>query len=226
MKIDLGYNFKNKKLLETAITHTSFTHENKRKDIEDNERLEFLGDAVLELVISSYIFKKFGELSEGELTKLRASIVCESSLAERARVLKIGENLRLGKGEEQTGGKERDSLLADAFEAIIGAIYIDSNNIEKVSEFIIKQMENTILEKRKSFLKNDCKTYLQELIQKNSKIPIEYTIIEEDGPAHNKMFTVSVIHNGKILGEGKGKSKKDAEQNAAQVAIKIIESKI
>lgn len=226
MKIDLGYNFKNEKLFETAITHTSFTHENKNKEIENNERLEFLGDAVLELVISSYIFKKFEELSEGELTKLRASIVCEASLAERARVLKIGEKLKLGKGEEQTGGKDRDSLLADAFEAIIGAIYIDSNSIEKATEFIINQMGQTILEKRKSFLKNDCKTYLQELIQKNSKIPLEYNIIEEDGPAHNKMFTASVVHNGKILGEGKGKSKKDAEQNAAQVAIKIIESKI
>lgn len=225
MKIDLGYNFKNEILLQTAITHTSFTHENKSEKIENNERLEFLGDAVLELVISSYIFKKFEELSEGELTKLRASIVCEGSLAEIARELNIGDNLRLGKGEEQTGGRNRDSLLADAFEAIIGAIYIDSGDINKTTEFIINQMENTILEKRKSFVKNDCKTYLQELIQRDSKIPIEYTIIEEDGPAHNKVFTVQAIHNKKILGEGKGKSKKDAEQNAAQVAINVIEGK-
>lgn len=225
MKIDLGYNFKNEMLLQTAITHTSFTHENKSGEIENNERLEFLGDAVLELVISSYIFKKFEELSEGELTKLRASIVCEGSLAERARAIDLGDNLRLGKGEEQTGGRNRDSLLADAFEAIIGAIYIDSGDIGKTAEFIIKQMEDTILEKRKSFLKNDCKTYLQELIQRDSKIPIEYTIIEEEGPAHNKIFTIQVMHNGKILGEGKGKSKKDAEQNAAQVAINFIEGK-
>ena len=221
MNINLGYNFKNKDLIQTALTHTSFSHEN--KNIENNEKLEFLGDAVLELVISSYIFKKFNELSEGELTKLRASIVCEESLAAKSKSLNIGENLRLGKGEEQSGGRNRSSLLADAFEAIIGAIYIDSNDINVVSKFIINQMEEDIFEKKKNFLKNDCKTYLQELIQKDSKIPIEYEIISEEGPAHNKIFTVQVSHEGKILGVGKGKSKKDAEQNAAQLAIFKIE---
>lgn len=225
MEKRLGYTFKNKELLQTAITHTSFTHESKGKIIQNNEKLEFLGDAVLELVISSYIFKEFDELSEGELTKLRASIVCEGSLAKKARELKIGENLRLGKGEEHTGGRDRDSLLSDALEAIIGAIYIDSSDIKVVSKFIIEQMNDIIFEKRNNFLKNDCKTYLQELIQKNSKLPIEYQVIDEEGPAHNRIFTVQVIHNGNILGKGQGKSKKDAEQNAAQIAINFLENK-
>ena len=225
MEKRLGYTFKNKELLQTAITHTSFTHESKGKIIQNNEKLEFLGDAVLELVISSYIFKEFDKLSEGELTKLRASIVCEGSLAKKARELKIGENLRLGKGEEHTGGRDRDSLLSDALEAIIGAIYIDSSDIKVVSKFIIEQMNDIIFEKRNNFLKNDCKTYLQELIQKNSKLPIEYQVIGEEGPAHNRIFTVQVIHNGNILGKGQGKSKKDAEQNAAQIAIIFLENK-
>lgn len=225
MEKRLGYTFKNKELLQTAITHTSFTHESKGKIIQNNEKLEFLGDAVLELVISSYIFKEFDKLSEGELTKLRASIVCEGSLAKKARELKIGENLRLGKGEEHTGGRDRDSLLSDALEAIIGAIYIDSSDIKVVSKFIIEQMNDIIFEKRNNFLKNDCKTYLQELIQKNSKLPIEYQVIDEEGPAHNRIFTVQVIHNGNILGKGQGKSKKDAEQNAAQIAINFLENK-
>lgn len=225
MEKRLGYTFKNKELLQTAITHTSFTHESKGKIIQNNEKLEFLGDAVLELVISSYIFKEFDKLSEGELTKLRASIVCEGSLAKKARELKIGENLRLGKGEEHTGGRDRDSLLSDALEAIIGAIYIDSSDIKVASKFIIEQMNDIIFEKRNNFLKNDCKTYLQELIQKNSKLPIEYQVIDEEGPAHNRIFTVQVIHNGNILGKGQGKSKKDAEQNAAQIAINFLENK-
>lgn len=222
MGLNLVYEFKNKNLLECALTHTSFTHENKDKSFENNERLEFLGDAVLELVISSYIFKIYGELLEGELTKLRASIVCEGSLAKKARELNIGENLKLGKGEELTGGKDRESLLADAFEAIIGAVYIDSQDIKKAEEFILYYMKNIIIENRSKFETNDCKTYLQELIQKYSKCPIEYITIEEEGPAHDKIFTVQVKHENKVLGTGKGKSKKDAEQAAAQEAIKIL----
>lgn len=222
LELRLKYNFLNKDLLEAALTHTSFSHENKNISIENNERLEFLGDAVLELVISSYIFNRFSELSEGELTKLRASIVCESSLARKARELNIGNNLRLGKGEEQTGGRDRDSLLADALEAIIGAIYIDSSDIKKVEEFILTNMDDIIEEKRESFQTNDCKTYLQELIQRNSQLPIEYKIVKEEGPAHNRVFTAKIIHDGKELGIGKGKSKKDAEQVAAREAIKIL----
>ncbi len=222
MNLNIGYNFKDKNLLQVALTHTSFSHEKKQK-IENNERLEFLGDAVLELVISRHIFTRFSELSEGELTKLRASIVCEGSLAKKAREINIGENIRLGKGEELTGGRERDSILADAFEAIIGAIYIDSNDILKAQEFILTKMEDIIVEKRETFEMNDCKTYLQEIIQKDSTEPIKYEIINEEGPAHDKIFTVKVSHNNRELGIGKGKSKKDAEQAAAFKAIKLLE---
>lgn len=220
--LEIGYSFKDENLLEVALTHTSFSHERK-EDVEHNERLEFLGDAVLELVISKHIFTRFSELSEGELTKLRASIVCESSLARKAREIKLGENIRLGKGEKLTGGRERDSILADAFEAIIGAIYIDSNNILKVQDFIISKMEDIIVEKRQTFQMNDCKTYLQEIIQQNSTEPIKYEIVKEEGPAHDKLFTIKVTHNNKQLGIGKGKSKKDAEQAAAFEAIKLLE---
>lgn len=223
MELKIDYNFKNKNLLQTALTHTSFSHE-KKGTVENNERLEFLGDAVLELVISRHIFTRYSELSEGELTKLRASIVCESSLSKKAREIGIGQNIRLGKGEELTGGRERDSILADAFEAIIGAIYIDSNDILKAEDFILSKMENIITEKRKTFEMNDCKTYLQEIIQRDSTEPIKYEIINEEGPAHDKIFTVRVSHNDKELGIGRGKSKKDAEQEAAFKAIKMLEN--
>lgn len=222
MSLNIDYNFKDKNLLNIALTHTSFSHERKEY-VENNERLEFLGDAVLELVISKHIFTRFKELSEGELTKLRASIVCEGSLAKKAREINIGENIMLGKGEELTGGRERDSILADAFEAIIGAIYIDSNDISNAQDFILTKMEDIIIEKRHTFEMNDCKTYLQEIIQKDSTEPIKYEIIDEEGPAHDKVFTVKVTHNNIELGIGKGKNKKDAEQSAAFKAIKLLE---
>ena len=222
MDLNIGYNFKNKNLLKVALTHTSFSHE-KKNSVENNERLEFLGDAVLELVISKHLFTRFSELSEGELTKLRASIVCESSLAKVAREINIGDNIMLGNGEENTGGRERDSILSDALEAIIGAIYIDSDDILQAQNFILSKMGNVIKEKRQTFEMNDCKTYLQEIIQKDSTEPIKYEIINEEGPAHNKVFTVRITHNNKELGIGKGKSKKDAEQEAAFKAIKLLQ---
>lgn len=226
MELNLGYNFKDKQLLKTALTHTSFSHERKKNNLENNERLEFLGDAVLELIISSYIFKKFNDLTEGEMTKLRASIVCEDSLAKKARELNIGKHIWLGKGEFMTGGNNRDSILADAFEAIIGAIYIDSNDISKAQQFVLTQMADIISEKRKTFELNDCKTYLQEIIQKHSVEPLKYEIIKEEGPAHEKTFTVQVSHKNKQLGTGTGKSKKDAEQSAAFEAIKMLKTKV
>lgn len=226
MELNLGYNFKNPQLLKTALTHTSFSHERKKSNLENNERLEFLGDAVLELIISSYIFKTFNDLTEGEMTKLRASIVCEDSLAKKARELNIGNYIWLGKGELMTGGNNRNSILADAFEAIIGAIYIDSNDILKVQQFILTQMGDIIAKKRKTFELNDCKTYLQEIIQKYSVEPLKYEIIKEEGPAHEKTFTVQVSHKNKQLGTGTGKSKKDAEQSAAFEAIKMLKAKV
>lgn len=219
----LNYEFKNKKLLEVALTHSSFAHESK-ENLENNERLEFLGDAVLELVISSFIFERFPELPEGELTKLRASVVCEGMLAKKAREMHLGELIKLGKGEEHTGGRERDSILADAVEAIIGAVFLDGGmELECAKKFIINIMGDSVIEMRKNFKMNDCKTYLQEIIQSRSKEPIEYNIIEETGPAHDKFFVVEVIHSGKILGKGTGKNKKEAEQNAAYNAVNKIE---
>lgn len=220
MNLKIGYEFKNESLLQIALTHSSFAHESK-SNIDNNERFEFLGDAVLELVISSFIFKNFPELPEGELTKLRASIVCEGSLAKKARELNLGNSLKLGKGEEHTGGRDRDSLLADAMEAVFGAVFLDSG-IEEAEKFIINLMKDTIFELRKDFKHNDCKTYLQEIIQSKSKDAVEYNIIDENGPAHNKIFVAEVSHCGKILGKGTGKNKKEAEQNAAFDAIKKI----
>lgn len=218
MNLKINYEFKNEKLLRIALTHSSFAHEAK-SNIVNNERFEFLGDAVLELVISSFIFDQFPELPEGELTKFRASIVCEGTLAKIARELNLGEFIKLGKGEEHTGGRERDSILADAMEAIFGAVFLDSG-IEEAKKFIIELMKNSIFELRKSFKLNDCKTYLQEIIQSKSKNSLEYTIVEEKGPAHDKIFVVEVTHCGNILGKGSGKNKKEAEQNAAFDAIK------
>lgn len=217
----LKYKFKNDKLLETALTHSSYAHEYKNHNINNNERLEFLGDAVLELVISSFIFEEFKELPEGELTKLRASVVCETMLSKKAKEMNVGKYMRLGKGEENTGGRDRDSILADCFEAIIGAIYLDGG-ISCAEEFILGILKDSVYDMRKSFKMNDCKTYLQELIQKNSKEPIEYNIVNEMGPAHNKLFVVQVVHCNRILGRGDGKSKKEAEQNAAYDALKKI----
>lgn len=225
MSIDTGYKFNNPSLLSVALTHTSFSHEHRESKVINNERLEFLGDAVLELVVSNYIFNKFDELTEGEMTKLRASIVCEGSLAKVGKILNIGENLKLGKGEEITGGRKRDSLIADAFEAIIGAIYIDSNNIKEAEKFILNKMSKIITEKRKTFEISDRKTYLQEYIQRTSHIPIKYEILKEEGPAHDKIFTILVTHEGRKLGTGTGKSKKDAEQNAALKAIEFLDKK-
>lgn len=220
MKDFLNYKFNNAKLLETALRHSSYAHECKGK-VRDNERLEFLGDAVLEFSISSYIFTHFEELPEGELTKFRASIVCEGTLAKIARKLNVGEHLKVGKGEELMGGRERDSILSDAMEAIFGAIYLDGG-IEVARQFIIDNMKEEIHQLRNSFTHSDKKTYLQEIVQKTSKVPIEYKIISEEGPAHNKKFVVQVVHLNKIMGEGSGKSKKEAEQNAAADAISKI----
>ena len=225
MESFLEYKFNNDKLIETALTHSSYAHESKHGDIENNERLEFLGDAVLELVISSFIFDKFPELPEGELTKLRASVVCESSLAKKAKEIGIGDRIKLGKGEENTGGRYRDSILADAFEAVIGAIYLDGG-IESAGKYIIEIMEESIFHMLKIFRMSDCKTYLQEIVQKYSREPIEYLIVDESGPAHNKLFVVNIFHNGKILGKGSGKSKKEAEQNAALDAVKHFEDEL
>lgn len=217
----IQYQFKNKALLKTALTHSSYVYENNQSRLSSNERLEFLGDAVLELVISRYLYDAFPQLSEGELTKYRAGIVCEASLAKEAAVLGIGEKLLLGKGEELTGGRTRSSTISDAFEALIGAVYLDGD-LEEAQNFIIRILSREIDNLNESFLMSDCKTYLQELLQKNNGGPVVYEIINMVGPAHDKEFTAIVKHKGQILGKGVGKTKKEAEQNAAHNAINSL----
>lgn len=214
----LHVQFANIHLLHNALTHTSYANECKNLNILHNERLEFLGDAVLDMVISEYLFRQFPSLPEGELTKARAVIVCEPALARCSAELGIGEYLFLGKGEASSGGRERTSILADSFEAIIGAIYLDSG-LEITAEFIIRQLQDNLqLVERGEYVK-DYKTLLQEVIQKKTDGKIIYEIIEESGPDHHKMFTVAVLVNTKQLGIGLGKSKKEAEQLAAKQAL-------
>lgn len=219
----LNVKFSNINLLHKALTHTSYANECKKNNILHNERLEFLGDAVLDVVISGYLFRQFPTLPEGELTKARAVIVCEPTLARSAAALGIGEYLLLGKGEASSGGRERVSILADCFEAIIGAIYLD-NGFDKTASFVLKQLQADLLLIERGEYVKDFKTLLQEVVQKNTENKIIYEIIEESGPDHHKMFKVAVLVNGQKLGTGQGKSKKEAEQHAANQAL--IELKI
>ena len=186
--------------------------------LSNNERLEFLGDAVLELVTSEYIFNSFPDLTEGEMTKLRASVVCEPTLSACARKRKFGEYLLMGKGEIANGGKDRDSILCDVFEAVIGAIYLDGG-YDEAKRFILDALVNEIHSMRGLTWIADCKTHLQEQLQKDSQEIIEYYVINEEGPDHNKIFTVELSHGGKVLAQGSGKNKKEAEQEAARRAI-------
>lgn len=213
----IGYCFKNKKLLEIALTHTSYANEAKGRI--NNERIEFLGDAVLELISSEYIYKTYPNLSEGEMTKTRAYAVCEDSLAEIANYYGFSDFLHVGKCEEKVDGKHRASILADAVEAVIGAIFLDSN-IEESKKFILPNLEKKI----KEYLtvgSKDYKTMLQEKLQVHGEVKIEYKIVSEEGPEHNKTFVSEVFCNAKLLGKGKGKSKKEAEMDAAKEALNI-----
>ncbi|MFC4184631.1 ribonuclease III [Saccharococcus thermophilus] len=216
----IGIFFANEQLLIQAFTHSSYVNEHRRRPQEDNERLEFLGDAVLELTVSQYLFKKFPHMSEGELTKLRAAIVCEPSLVKFANALSFGELVLLGKGEELTGGRTRPALLADVFEAFIGALYLDQG-MDAVVQFLGQTIFPKIDEGAFSHVM-DFKSQLQELVQRDGIGVLEYAILEEKGPAHNKEFVSRVSLNGKELGIGVGKSKKEAEQHAAQMALETL----
>ena len=216
---NIDYKFNNKEYILEALTHSSYSNENKRYNF--NERLEFLGDSVLSIVVSDYLFKNEKELPEGELTKLRASIVCEESLSEVANNIKLGEYMLLGKGEEATGGRERISILADAFEAVIAAIYLDGS-IEDAKKFILTNMEYIISDARRGKIFRDYKTHLQEVLQGKGESNIWYKLIDEKGPDHNKRFIMEVGINKDVLGVGEGKSKKEAEQFAARVALNKI----
>lgn len=220
---NLGYTFKNEALLQNALTHSSFANE-ARGGVLSNERLEFLGDSVLSIIVSDYIYKQFGNLPEGELTKLRASLVCEKSLCGFSRELQMGSFLRLGKGEEKGGGRERDSILADAFEAVLAAIYLDSDletARELVMRFVLKELKHTDDEVFK-----DYKTALQEIIQRNPEEYVTYILTGESGPDHDKLFEVEVRLNSNVIGKGKGKSKKQAEQMAAKQALSLMGAEI
>ena len=217
----LNLEFNKKKLLERAITHKSFSNENSNLKLRDNERLEFLGDSVLSIVISTYIFKHFPDYPEGELAKMRSVIVSEPVLAIKARSLDLGKYLLLGKGEEFSGGRQRDSILADTVEAVIAAIYIDMG-IEVVQKFIISIFEEIINDVEQGNFIQDYKTILQEIIQKDSIDRPLYIVVKENGPDHDKVFTVEARHQEKVLGVGKGSSKKEAEQRAAKLALKKL----
>ena len=212
----LGVYFNNPTLLKTALTHSSFA--NQFKDAEYNERLEFLGDAVLQLCITEYLFNNYKNKSEGELTKIRSLIVCENSLFEIAKKLRLGEYIRMSKGEELTGGRERTSIQADAVEAIIAAVYLDKG-IGFVRDFILLHFEDVIKKAINNEIVLDFKTKLQEFLQKDGEVLIHYELIKHEGPPHRRKFFTNVVIDGKVMGEGSGYSKKEAEQNAAKEAL-------
>ncbi len=214
----IGYKFASKNIIELAFTHSSYSNEMKYDKYENNERLEFLGDAVLELVTSEHLFRTYEKKQEGQLTRLRASIVCEPTLAGFARDINLGEYLLLGKGESQNGGRDRDSILANTVEAVIGAIYIDGG-YKAAQEFVSDKLLKDIEEKQ---LFVDSKTYLQEKLQSYATGKIDYEVVDESGPDHMKHFVVEVTFDGKCIGKGEGRSKKAAEQQAAYNALKKL----
>ncbi|HLQ73915.1 MAG TPA: ribonuclease III [Bacillota bacterium] len=215
----LRVEFANKKLYEQAFTHSSYVNEH-RKHLVDNERLEFLGDAVLELGVSQYLYRKHPSMVEGEMTKLRATIVCEASLAHFAEQLELGDYLRLGKGEEQTGGRMRPSILADVFESFLGAFFLDQG-YDRTVQFLEQHVYPKIISGAFSHAM-DYKSELQELVQQNKGIAIRYDIIEERGPSHNKEFVAQVTIDQETFSEGIGKTKKEAEQRAAKKALDVF----
>jgi len=216
---NLKYTFKNKELLKNALAHSSYTNE-KKGGLTSNERLEFLGDSVLSIIVSEYIYKNFPNLPEGQLTRLRASLVCEKALCTFSKQLSVGDYILLGKGERANGGAERPSILADAFEAILAAIYLDGG-MEPAKKHVLR-----FIKKELSHLENenfkDYKTELQEIIQRNPEEKLTYVLTGETGPDHDKCFTVEVHLNSNVIGEGSGHSKKNAEQAAAKKALELM----
>lgn len=212
----LGYSFKDKNLLELALTHSSYANENKLK--KNNERFEFLGDSVLGFVTAEYLFTEYKNRPEGEMTKLRAAVVCEKSLFKFAEQIDLGKYILLGRGEDSTGGRNRPSVVSDAFEAVVAAIYLDGG-MEAVKPYILRFIKDAV--KREASFK-DNKSLLQEEIQKVKGNILTYEEVGEEGPDHDKTFIFKVSLNGEVIGEGKGKSKKEAEQNAAGSALEKI----
>lgn len=212
---EIGYQFKDKSLLKQALTHSSFSNEQKIRKRKNYERIEFLGDAVLELVSSDYFYRNYPEETEGNLTKMRAAAVCEQALAITARQLKLGSYMIFGKGEEANGGRERESIIADAVEAVIGAIYLDES-LEEAKKFIYRFVLNDLDHKRLFY---DAKSILQEHVQETKAGELVYELIREEGPEHDKLFVVEARLNDVMIGSGEGKSKKAAQQHAAYDAL-------
>lgn len=215
------YTFQHPSLLKNALTHSSYANENKERGISSNERLEFLGDSVLGLICARYIYSEYRNLPEGELTKLRASIVCEGSLYEFACQIGLGDRLLLGRGERAGGGNKRPSVLADAVEAVLAAIYLDGG-MEAAQDFILDFIRKKAEEVVRGHRVVDYKTTLQEIVQKNHEEVLSYRLKEESGPDHKKVFVMEVLINSNVLAEGSGHSKKLAEQAAAKAALELM----
>lgn len=222
LETKLGYQFQNPKLLDHALTHSSYANEHHLGSISSNERLEFLGDSVLGMIVADHLYRTFPDLPEGDLTRIRANLVCEGSLVLVAKEWDLGRYLKLGKGENACGGRSRPSILADAVEAVLAAVFLDgglAHDRDIIQRFLLDRMEQVNRANR------DHKTYLQELVQRKSGQVLSYELIGESGPDHNKTFQMQVLLNGQPIGQGTGHSKKEAEQAAANAAIERLEGK-
>ena len=222
LETKLGYQFQNPKLLDHALTHSSYANEHHLGSISSNERLEFLGDSVLGMIVADHLYRTFPDLPEGDLTRIRANLVCEGSLVLVAKEWDLGRYLKLGKGENACGGRSRPSILADAVEAVLAAVFLDgglAHDRDIIQRFLLDRMEQVNRASR------DHKTYLQELVQRKSGQVLSYELIGESGPDHNKTFQMQVLLNGQPIGQGTGHSKKEAEQVAANAAIERLEGK-
>ncbi len=217
LETDIGYTFRQKSLLRQALTHSSYSNEN--HNLPFNERLEFLGDAVLSLITAEFLYSKYPETPEGQLTKLRSALVCTASLSGYARQLSVGDYLLLGKGEALNGGRDRDSNLENAFEALIAAIYLDGG-LGSARNFVLPFLENSVETHQLSF--KDYKTKLQEIVQESHEETLNYVVVNESGPDHDKRYDVEVHLNSNVIGKGRGKSKKQAEQEAAKQALQLM----
>ena len=221
LKDKIKYEFKNKVLLRKALMHSSYANEQRARHLQNNERLEFLGDSVLGFVTADYLYNQFPELPEGELTKLRAAIVCEQALYEVAKELGIDGAICLGHGEESSGGRQRPSILADAVEALLGAIYLDGG-IEPAREFVLSFIPKSAERARQGRMFKDYKTTLQEIVQKNRQETLEYRLAGTSGPDHDKTFDMELLLNSNVFASGQGRSKKEAEQMAAKQALALM----
>ena len=222
LETKLGYQFQNPKLLDHALTHSSYANEHHLGSISSNERLEFLGDSVLGMIVADHLYRTFPDLPEGDLTRIRANLVCEGSLVLVAKEWDLGRYLKLGKGENACGGRSRPSILADAVEAVLAAVFLDgglAHDRDIIQRFLLDRMEQVNRASR------DHKTYLQELVQRKSGQVLSSELIGESGPDHNKTFQMQVLLNGQPIGQGTGHSKKEAEQAAANAAIERLEGK-